>query len=415
MQTALAQIQQAEPDDTNPSTATELDAPPRRTYTWLGWQATEPGFDLSLGPAPERLRSYLGLGLTLLRSPLPTDNAELRVPVATLTEPKRAVLLTRTSAGAPESIMARLADNRSISGGQVEVLRGHMQRAVREAWSSHGHGLQALLAAEVAEPFVGDVLKPRNPLVREVHSRRTDEAVTASAAHDFRLEQSDYFPLLVAFDAIVRQITGQAVGLRRREFRPGWLLGDVTTERTCATMYRGHRIALVNPWWLQALLDDARNNREKFTAATMTIFIEAAFIAGQLMSDSRCHAQAIQDLIVHLAAASAPDVPRMERLLRRALAAHNMLAADKLVKRRTAVAIETTKAAIKAGRRKLPLTHDMLTGIRGLCREQFTLTGLALWAEVADYSAEQLCDIAAAVPPPEAFKAITTYVLRSST
>lgn len=404
---ALALIEPA-PDEAPPV----AQAP--RAYRWLGWQEDGYAFDLSSGTAPDRLKRFLGLGLTLLSSPQLTDGP-LHIPVAAVTEGKRAVLVTKAPGPRPHEAFKRLALNVRLTDGETATLRAYMQRAVNGAWSIRGGGLQALYAAVVAEPFIGDVVGKRNPLVRELHSRQTEGAVSDEAAQDFRAEQGDFFPLLVGFDAIVRQIASQAQTTAEIAYRPGWLLGDVEAERVAVTTRRGHRHALVNPWWLQDLLDTARNNDAAWTAATLTVYLEAAFVAAAVVGGPRLSADHAQDLVVHLAAASADQIPHTERLLRRCLRAHMLLQGDRLTKRRTAAAIEKTNAAIKAGRQRLPLTRDMLTGLRAMCREQHTLTGLALWAEVADYSAEQLCDVCAGVEPGQAFKAITSYVLRSAT
>lgn len=404
---ALAVIE-PEPDEAPPV----VQSP--RTYRWLGWQEDGYAFDLSLGTAPARLQKFLGLGLTLLSSPQLKDGP-LHLPVAVVTESKRAVLVTKAPGPRPHEAFKRLARNVRLTDGETSTLRAYMKRAVAAAWSIRGGGLQALFAAVIAEPFVGNVLGARNPLVRELHSRQTEGAVSDDAARDFRAEQGDFFPLLVGFDAIVRQIAAQAQTTAEIEFRPGWLLGDTQAERVAVATRRSHRHALVNPWWLQDLLDDARNNDAAWTSATLTLYLEAAFVAAAVVGGPRLSAEQAQDLVVHLAAASADQLPHIERLLRRCLRAHMLLQGDRLTKRRTAAAIEKTNAAIKAGRQRLPLTRDMLTGLRAMCREQHTLTGLALWAEVADYSAEQLCDVCAGVEPTQAFKAISTYVLRSAT
>lgn len=402
-----------------PALASPADtAPPApaapRTFRWLGWQEDGYAFDLSMGPAHDRLKRFLGLGLTLLSSPQLKDGP-LHLPLATVTESKRAVLVTKAPGDRPHDVFKRLARNARLTDADTATLRAYMKRAAASAWSIRGGGLQALYAAVVAEPFLGDVLGARNPLVRELHSRQTEGAVSDDAAHDFRAEQGDFFPLLVGFDAIVRQIAAQAQTTAEIAYRPGWLLGDMQTERVAVATRRGHRHALVNPWWLQDLLDTARNNDAAWTAATLTLYLEAAFVAAAVVGGPRLSADQAQDLVVHLAAASADQLPHIERLLRRCLRAHMLLQGDRLTKRRTAAAIEKTNAAIKAGRQRLPLTRDMLTGLRAMCREQHTLTGLALWAEVADYSAEQLCDVCAGVEPVQAFKAITSYVLRSAT
>lgn len=392
----------------------EADLPSRRGHRWWGWQEPGYGFDNTLGGAPARLDKFLGLALTLLSSPQQKDGP-LLLPLAAVSEGKRAVLMTRSPSEAPTDVLRKLANNVRLTDGEVTLLRYHMRRAVSGAWSIRGGGLQAILAAHIAAPFVGTTIGASNPLVREVHSRQSEAHVNESAVKDFLAEQHDFFPLLVAFDSITRTLTSQAQTKTKIEFRPGWLLGGMTAERVAVAIRRGHRIALVNPWWLQEILDTARNNDAAWTAACLTVYLEAAFVAASVVGGPRLSADSAQDLVVHLAAASADQLPHIERLLRRCFRAHTLLLGDKLIKRRTVEAIEKQNAAIKAGRQRLPLTRDMLTALRALCREQHALTGLALWAEVADYSAEQLCDVCAAVAPADAFKAISAYVLRSAT
>ncbi len=414
---ALAQVLHTDDtDEQAPAAEAAPQAPVTpRAYRWLGWQESGYLFDLSMGPAPARLQKFLGLGLTLLSTPQFKDGP-LHIPVAAVVEGKRAVLVTKAPGPRPHAVFRRLAQNQRLGDSEIATLAAFMRHAVAGAWSIRGGGLQAILAAIVAEPFVGDALGARNPLVRELHSRHTQGGeITDAQAQDFRAEQADFFPLLLGFDAVMRTIASQAQTTAEINVRPGWLLGDPAAERVAVTTRRGHRIALVNPWWLQDLLDDARNNDAAWTSATLTIYLEAAFVAAAVVGGPRLSTEQAQDLVVHLAAASADQLPHIERLLRRCLRAHMLLQGDRLTKRRTAAAIDKQNAAIKAGRQRLPLTRDMLTGLRAMCREQHTLTGLALWAEVADYSAEQLCDVCAGVEPANAFKAISTYVLRSAT
>lgn len=224
-----------------------------------------------------------------------------------------------SGAALPEWIADCVAAGEELTEGQKGTVIQIVRRRAEGAWEADGGGLGAVIGARLVEaqldPSAGR--KRRDPLGGAALVKVSRKNYDPAKAKAFRARPKASLPLLLAWDACCRIIARAAD--QSTSFRPGFVLDD--TLRAAASEENGKRFLLVNPDWLQRVVDENRHKAGGWNLVAACVHIVACHELAHLPRMDADHDERFAVLRETIGLQSVQVLPAMERVCSAALRA----------------------------------------------------------------------------------------------